>query len=173
MKTLKQLLELKASKYNPTSDTLAIKSDGEKAFYDKHNYDPENPQNSLNPAYNVDGKDRAGNGDDVYRATNIKPHDRSPRLGSPGHGYNKGEDVKVNESKTLTQILEKHLTTAETSKQVAEEVDLFQVFTEDIREQVRLVYESLDEENKQIIIEMVEAEDYDTIVNVVKEVVNG
>ena len=54
-----------------------------------------------------------------------------------------------------------------------EEVDLFDVFAEDIREQVKEVFESLNEENKQVMIEMIEAQDYDTIVEVVKEVVNG
>lgn len=196
MKTLKQLLELKADQkptpsapVEPDSVTAYVpKTKDEKRFMDKHVV---NKKDDVN-----------GNGDDHFRATNIKAYDRATRPGVAGHGYNRGEDQKVYESKTLTQILEKHLTPAEMSKrediakgieksspgmpmdkkmaiatakakQVAEEVDLFDVFAEDVREQVRSVYESLDEENKQIIIEMIEAEDYDTIINVVKEVVNG
>jgi hypothetical protein len=58
-------------------------------------------------------------------------------------------------------------------KPMKEDVDLFDVFAEDVREEVKTVYESLDEDNKQVIIEMIEAEDYDTVVDVVKEVVNG
>ena len=58
-------------------------------------------------------------------------------------------------------------------KEEVEQQDLFDVFAEEVRQQVKDVYESLDESNKQIMIEMIEAEDYDTVVEVVKEVVNG
>lgn len=58
-------------------------------------------------------------------------------------------------------------------KEEVEQPDLFDVFAEDIRQQVKDVYESLDDENKQIMIEMIEAEDYDTVVEIVKETVNG
>jgi hypothetical protein len=140
-----------------------------------------------------------GNGDDHFRATNIKTHDRSN-----GHGYNPGEDQKVYESKTLKQVLgEKHLTPAEMkkrediaqgieksnpgmpmdkkmaiatakAKKVAEETnDLFHVFAEDIRGDILEVYELLDESYKQIFIELIEAEDYDAIAEITKEVLNG
>ena len=59
------------------------------------------------------------------------------------------------------------------AKQVAEEADLFDVFAEDIREQIKSVFESLDEDNQQLMIEMIEDQDYDTIIEVVKEVSNG
>lgn len=58
-------------------------------------------------------------------------------------------------------------------KVAKEEVDLFDVFAEDIRANVKEVFESLTEENKQIMIEMIEAEDYDTVVEVVQEVLNA
>jgi hypothetical protein len=58
-------------------------------------------------------------------------------------------------------------------KEEVEQDDLFGAFAEDIRDQIKTVYESLDEDNKQVMIEMIEAEDYDTVVEVVKEVVNG
>jgi len=192
MKTLKQLLEAKkpevpqpSAPIEPDSVTAYVpKTKDEKRFMDKHVIQKH--------------ADRNGNGDDHFRATNINVHDRSK-----GHGYNKGEDQKVYESKTLTQILgEKKLTPAEMkkreeiaggidksnpnmpmakkmaiatakAKQVAEQSDLFDVFAEDIREEIKSVFESLDEDNQQIMIEMIEAEDYDTIIEVVKEVSNG
>jgi len=58
-------------------------------------------------------------------------------------------------------------------KEEVEQEDLFNVFAEDVRDQIKDVYNSLDEDNKQVMIEMIEAEDYDTIIEVVNEVVNG
>lgn len=58
-------------------------------------------------------------------------------------------------------------------KEETEQSDLFDVFAEEIRQQVKQVYELLDEDNKQTMIEMIEAEEYDTVVDIVKEVVNG
>jgi len=283
MKTLKQLLELKkpevptpSSPVEPDSVTSYVpKTKDEKRFMDKHVIKKTDDVN--------------GNGDDHFRATNIKPHDRSN-----GHGYNPGEDQKVYESKTLKQVLgEKHLTPAELkkrediaqgieksnpgmpmgkkmaiataqAKKVAEEVeqldekvahdqyhtyskavkdmlakigthvdshakaamsptswnkekggnmhsghvytmknlhrtlqdmhddlqqqveytqppklvkeeanDLFDVFAEDVRGDVLKVYELLDEAHQQIFIELIEAEDYDAVIEVTKEVLNG
>lgn len=283
MKTLKQLLELKkpevptpSSPVEPDSVTSYVpKTKDEKRFMDKHVIKKTDDVN--------------GNGDDHFRATNIKPHDRSN-----GHGYNPGEDQKVYESKTLKQVLgEKHLTPAELkkrediaqgieksnpgmpmgkkmaiataqAKKVAEEVeqldekvahdqyhtyskavkdmlakigthvdshakaamsptswnkekggnmhsghvytmknlhrtlqdmhddlqqqveytqppklvkeeanDLFNVFAEDVRGDVLKVYELLDEAHQQIFIELIEAEDYDAVIEVTKEVLNG
>lgn len=109
MKTLKQLLELKkpevptpSQPVEPDSVTSYVpKAKDEKRFMDKHVVKKTDDVN--------------GNGDDHFRATNIKPHDRSK-----GHGYNPGEDIKVYEEKqgkTLKQILgEKHLTPNEMKK---------------------------------------------------------
>ena len=54
-----------------------------------------------------------------------------------------------------------------------EETDLFSCFDEETRKQVEQVYEHLDDENKQIVIEMIEAEEYDELVSIVNEVLNG
>ena len=106
MKTLKQLLELKkpspTEPFNKDSETsLDPKSFDEKRFKDKHVVDVK--------------QDVAGNKDDIYKASNVKVHDRSK-----GHGYNTGEDIKVYEEKqvkTLKQILgERHMTPAEKEK---------------------------------------------------------
>ena len=289
MKTLKQILEAKSEKPQPSSPiepdsvtALVPKTKDEKRFMDKHV---------------VQKKDDAnGNGDDVFRASNIKYSDRTPTR----HGYNTGEDQKVYEEtgvKTLKQILgEKTLTAAEkskredvaqaierenpgmdkskkmaiataTAKRVAEEVDieqldeaarheqyatyhagvkdmlkkigthidahkeaamsptewnkekgghmnsghvytmknlhrtlqdmhddlqqaveyaqppkpikmkeeadLFACFSDDVREQVKQVYEALDDDNKQVMIEMIEAEQYDDVAAIAQEVLNG
>lgn len=69
-KTLKEILEV----YEP-------KSPDEKRFKDKH--------------VTVKTKDRNGNGDDVFQATNVKSVDRSKE----GHGFNPGDDEKVYEEK--------------------------------------------------------------------------
>lgn len=69
-KTLKEIFEV----YEP-------KSPDEKRFKDKH--------------LTVKTKDRNGNGDDVFQATNIKTIDRKKE----SHGYNPGEDEKVYEEK--------------------------------------------------------------------------
>lgn len=105
MKTLKQLLE-KTDKAEPTAPiepdsvtSYVPKSKDEKRFMDKHVVQKTNDVNN--------------NGDDVFRATNIKAYDRS----TTRHGYNTKEDQKVYESKTLAQILgEKTLTSAEMKK---------------------------------------------------------
>ena len=157
MKTLKQLLELKkpepSSPVEPGSVTAYVpKTADEKRFMDKHVIKKTDDVN--------------GNSDDHFRATNIKVHDRSK-----GHGYNPGEDLKVYESKTLKQVLgEKYLDSIE----VVEEVDdLFNVFAEDIRSQVVSVYEMLDDNYKQVFIELIEAEDYEAVAEITKEVLNG
>lgn len=69
-KTLKEIFEV----YEP-------KSPDEKRFKDKH--------------ITVKNKDRNGNGDDVFQATNIKAIDRTKEA----HGYNPGDDEKVYEEK--------------------------------------------------------------------------
>lgn len=56
---------------------------------------------------------------------------------------------------------------------IKEDTDLFDMFADDVRAQIEQVYESLDDQHKQIMIEMIEAEDYDTVVEVVTEVLNG
>jgi hypothetical protein len=58
-------------------------------------------------------------------------------------------------------------------KAMKEDVDLFDCFEEGIREQVESVYEQLDDEHKQVMIEMIEAEQYEEVVEVVSEVLNG
>ncbi len=58
-------------------------------------------------------------------------------------------------------------------KAMKEDIDLFDCFDEDTRKQVASVYEQLDDEHKQVMIEMIEAEQYDEIVEVVSEVLNG
>lgn len=106
MKTLKQLLEKKAdlpqlsAPVEPTSITSYVpKTKDEKRFMDKHVVKKT--------------EDRNGNGDDVFRATNVKPADRTDHR----HGYNTGDDQKVYESKTLSSILgERHMTPAEMKK---------------------------------------------------------
>jgi SepF-like predicted cell division protein (DUF552 family) len=54
-----------------------------------------------------------------------------------------------------------------------EDIDLFDCFEEGMREQVKSVYEQLDDEHKQVMIEMIEAEQYEEVVEVVSEVLNG
>jgi hypothetical protein len=71
-KTLKEILEV----YEP-------KSPDEKRFKDKH--------------ITAKTKDRNGNDDDVFQATNVKKIDRNKE----GHGYNPGDDEKVYEA-TMT-----------------------------------------------------------------------
>jgi hypothetical protein len=68
-KTLQQFLEV----YRP-------KSADEQKFVDKH--------------VTVKNKDRNGNGDDVFKATNVKVGDRK----NENHGYDAGEDEKVYEA---------------------------------------------------------------------------
>jgi hypothetical protein len=189
MKTLKQLLERTTDKPQPTQyvepdsvTSYTPKAKDEKRFADKHVVKKTDDVN--------------GNGDDVFNASNVKYGDRAPTR----HGYNPGQDQEVYEAKTLAQILEKHLTPAEMkkreeiakamerqnpgmdkskkmaiataqAKKVAEESDLFAPFAEDIRADVQAVYDLLDEENKQLMIELIEDQEYDTVV--VKEALNG
>jgi len=59
-------------------EVYSPKPKGEKRFVDKHVV--------------IKHKDKNGNGDDVFKATNVKGVERSPN-----HGYNPGEDEKVYE----------------------------------------------------------------------------
>jgi hypothetical protein len=105
MKTLKQLLE-KTEKPDPTTPiepdsvtSYVPKTKDEKRFMDKHVVKKTDDVN--------------GNGDDHFRATNIKAYDRA----ATRHGYNTKQDQQVYEQKTLAQILgEKTLTPAEMNK---------------------------------------------------------
>lgn len=53
------------------------------------------------------------------------------------------------------------------------EQDVFHVFAEDIQPHIRDVFESLNEENQQLMLEMIESEQYDTVVEIVREIVNA
>jgi hypothetical protein len=79
-KTLKEILEV----YEP-------KSPDEKRFKDKH--------------ITAKTKDRNGNGDDVFQATNVKVVDRKKE----NHGYNPGDDEKVYEAKDSLASYEKRM----------------------------------------------------------------
>ena len=54
-----------------------------------------------------------------------------------------------------------------------EEADLFDCFADDVKAKVEQVFEQLSDDHKQIVIEMIEAEEYDELVNIVDEVLNG
>lgn len=140
MKTLKQVLTTK-------TNLSGLTKDGQR-FVDKHKIEKT--------------ADVADNEDDLFTGGNIKTYDRM----ASKHGYNAKASEAVHESKTLKQILGQH---------VVEEVDtpdeeLFSMFSEEAQPLVMEVYNNLNEENKQKIIEMVEAEDYDTIYEIVKDV---
>lgn len=171
----------------PDSITAYVpKTKDEKRFYDKHIV-----QKTA---------DRNGNDDKLFNASNVTTHDRS----GSRHGYMPKEDQKVYEARTLTDIIEKKLTSAEmkkreevakaihrenpdmpmakkmaiataTAKKVAEEQEpgLFDSFAEDLRPQLQELYDCLTEENKQIMIEMIEAEEYHTVIDILKEVQDG
>ena len=54
-----------------------------------------------------------------------------------------------------------------------EEVDLFACFEEATRKQVEQMFEQLDDDNKQIVIEMIEAEQYEDVAVIAQEVLNA
>ena len=144
MKTLKQVLTTK-------TNLSGLTKDGQR-FVDKHKIEKT--------------ADVADNEDDVFTGGNIKAYDR----GASNHGYDAKASEKVYESKTLKQILGQPV--------VVEKVDtpneeLFSMFSEEAQPLVMEVYNHLNEENKQKMIEMVEAEDYDTIYEIVKDVLHG
>ena len=49
--------------------------------------------------------------------------------------------------------------------------ELFDVFAEDVQQDVQTVFESLSEENQQIMIEMIETGEYDAVVEIVREII--
>jgi SepF-like predicted cell division protein (DUF552 family) len=51
--------------------------------------------------------------------------------------------------------------------------ELFDVFAEEVQQDVQTVFESLSEENQQVMIEMIETGEYDAVVEIVKEIING
>ena len=192
MKTLKQVLEAKTEAkpqplmpVEPDSVTSYVpKTKDEKRFYDKHVV-----QKTA---------DRNGNGDDVFAATNVKAYNRT----ASRHGYNAKDDQQVYEARTLKAILEKHLTPAEmkkreeiakamerehpgmdkskkmaiatsAAKRAAEETDMFAAFAEDLRPALQEMYDALNEENKQAVVDLIEAEEYHTLIDIMKEVTNA
>lgn len=92
-KTLKQILDGVKSSKTKTKDILgkkpgvdySPKAGDERKFADKHHED--------------EHADRAGNGDDVYKATNVKSYMDTDK--SNHHGYKAGEDEKVYEAETI------------------------------------------------------------------------
>jgi uncharacterized alpha-E superfamily protein len=54
-----------------------------------------------------------------------------------------------------------------------EEADLFNMFDDSVKERLEAVYEAVDDDCKQIINEMLEAEEYDELVSIIDEVNNG
>lgn len=144
MKTLKQVLTTK-------TNLSGLTKDGQR-FVDKHKIEKT--------------ADAADNEDDVFTGGNIKAYDR----GASNHGYDAKASEKVYESKTLKQILGQPVVTEEVDTSNEE---LFSMFSEEAQPLIMEVYNHLNEENKQKMIEMVEAEDYDTIYEIVKDVLHG
>lgn len=95
MKTLQQIVNQKSKDkvqstfpIEPDSTTALVpRSKDEKRFYDKHIVDVKADVN--------------GNGDEVFKASNIKAYDRS----TSHHGYNTKQDQEVYEGVSLRQIL--------------------------------------------------------------------
>ena len=58
-------------------------------------------------------------------------------------------------------------------KKLKEGYELFEVFSDDVQEDVQTVFESLSEENQQVMIEMIETGEYDAVIEIVKEIING
>lgn len=54
-----------------------------------------------------------------------------------------------------------------------ESLELFDVFAEELQQDVQTVFESLDETNQQVMIEMIETGEYDAVAEIVKEIING
>lgn len=52
-----------------------------------------------------------------------------------------------------------------------ESLELFEVFAEDVRADVQAVFESLNEQSQQDMIEMIETGEYDAVVEIVKEII--
>lgn len=52
-----------------------------------------------------------------------------------------------------------------------ENLELFDVFAEEVRDDVQAVFESLDDTNQQVMIEMIETGEYDAVVEIVKEII--
>lgn len=113
---------------------------------------------------------------DAHREAAMSPTEWNKEKG--GHMHSGHVYTMKNLHRTLQDMhdnLQQDVEYAQPPKPIKmkEEADLFDVFAEDVRSQVKDVFESLNEENKQVMIEMIEAEDYETIVEVVKEIVNG
>lgn len=58
-------------------------------------------------------------------------------------------------------------------KSMKESLELFDVFAEELQQDVQTVFESLDDTNQQVMIEMIETGEYDAVVEIVKEIING
>jgi hypothetical protein len=143
-------------------DTQLDESESSAAAYDKYNSDCKKMVEHISKAIDqhskfVKTKGDYGNGEPQWHhVDHMKNVHRT--LQDMHHGLQQTNDYTA-PPKTI---------------KMKEEADsLFSVFADDIRDQVESVYESLDDEHKQIMIEMIEAEDYDTIIEVVEETING
>lgn len=113
---------------------------------------------------------------DAHKEAAMSPTDYNKEKGGnlhSGHVY-----AMKNMHRTLQDMhdnLQQDVEYAQPQKliKMKEEVDLFDCFADDVREQIEQVYEHLSDEHKQIMIEMIEAEQYDEIVEIVSEVLNG
>jgi hypothetical protein len=113
---------------------------------------------------------------DAHKEAAMSPTDYNKEKGASmhsGHVY-----AMKNMHRTLQDMhdnLQQEVEYAQPPKlmKMKEETSLFENFADDIREQIEQVYEHLSDEHKQVMIEMIEAEQYDEIVEIVNEVLNG
>lgn len=188
MKTLKQILETTKKPapttkgdigvINPESeDSLDPKAMGEKRFKDKHVVDRTPDANK--------------NDDKLFKASNVKLADRKPTR----HGYNPGEDQQVYEGvdmekrEDIVKGMKKNLgdfrkrygkdaksvmyATATKMAKEEVEVDQFEGFAEDVRDNARDMYELLSEENKQMFDALCEDKQYAALTKIVNDVMGG
>ena len=99
-------------------------------------------------------------------------------------GYNSGQahwghvgDIKEIHRR-LQDVHDSILQTGEYAKppqviKMKESLELFDVFAEELQQDVQTVFESLDDTNQQVMIEMIETGEYDAVVEIVKEIING
>ena len=50
---------------------------------------------------------------------------------------------------------------------------MFAAFAEDLRPALQEMYDALNEENKQAVVDLIEAEEYHTLIDILKEVTNA
>jgi hypothetical protein len=150
----------------PMSKKMAIatskamnESESSAAAYDKHCVDCKKMMDNISKAIDQHAK---------FVKTKGDYHSGEPQWHHVDHMKNMHRTLQdIHQSMSQTN----DYTAPPKAIKMKESLELFDVFAEDVRADVQAVFESLNEQSQQDMIEMIETGEYDAVVEIVKEII--